>query len=57
VMQVLNHPSLNHRMEVRAGILAGRCAELLQTFFRLRRREKSSVVGPQASATDEFPDD
>jgi tRNA(adenine34) deaminase len=57
VMQVLNHPSLNHRMEVRAGILAGRCAELLQTFFRLRRREKSSVVGPQSSATDEFPDD
>ena len=57
VMQVLNHPSLNHRMEVRAGILAGRGAELLQTFFRLRRREKSSVVGPQSSATDEFPDD
>jgi len=57
VMQVLNHPSLNHRMEVRAGILAGRCAELLQTFFRLRRREKSSVVGPPSSATEEFPDD
>ena len=37
VMQVLNHPSLNHRMEVRAGILAGRSAELLQSFFRSRR--------------------
>ena len=37
VMQVLNHPQLNHRMEVRAGVLAGRCAELLQTFFRSRR--------------------
>ena len=37
VMQVLNHPSLNHRMEVRAGVLAGRCAELVQTFFRSRR--------------------
>jgi tRNA(adenine34) deaminase len=36
-MQVLNHPSLNHRMDVRAGVLAGRCAELLQTFFRSRR--------------------
>jgi tRNA(adenine34) deaminase len=56
VMQVLSHPSLNHRMEVRAGILAGSCAELLQTFFRLRRREKSSGVGPQSSASDEFPD-
>ena len=37
VMQVLNHPRLNHRMEVRGGVLAGRCAELLQTFFRSRR--------------------
>jgi tRNA(adenine34) deaminase len=36
-MQVLNHPSLNHRMEVRSGVLAGRCAELLQEFFRIRR--------------------
>jgi tRNA(adenine34) deaminase len=48
VMQVLNHPGLNHRMEVRGGVLAGRCAELLQAFFRLRREEKSSVVGPQS---------
>ena len=37
VMQVLNHPSLNHRMEIRGGILAGRCAEVLQEFFRSRR--------------------
>ena len=37
VMQVLNHPSLNHRMEVTAGVLGGRCAELLQSFFRSRR--------------------
>ena len=37
VMQVLNHPQLNHKMEVRAGVLAGRSAELLQTFFRRKR--------------------
>jgi tRNA(adenine34) deaminase len=37
VMQVLNHPQLNHRTEVRGGVLAGRCAELLQEFFRNRR--------------------
>ncbi len=37
VMQVLNHPQLNHRVEVRSGVLAGRCAELLQEFFRNRR--------------------
>ena len=37
VMQVLNHPKLNHQMEVRGGVLAGRCADLLQTFFKNRR--------------------
>ena len=39
VMEVLNHPQLNHRTEVRGGVLAGRCAELLQSFFRSRRAE------------------
>ena len=37
VMHVLNHPSLNHKVEVRRGVLAGKCAELLQDFFRARR--------------------
>ena len=61
VMQVLNHPSLNHRMEVRSGVLAGRCAEVLQGFFRQRREEQSeeqsSVGSHQPSKTDELPDD
>ena len=37
VMQVLNHPQLNHRVEVQSGVLAGRSAEILQEFFRNRR--------------------
>jgi tRNA(adenine34) deaminase len=37
VMQVLNHPQLNHKMEVRAGVAADRCAGLLQEFFKHRR--------------------
>jgi len=37
VIEVLNHPQLNHRVEVRGGVLAGRSAEVLQTFFRNRR--------------------
>ena len=37
VMQVLDHPQMNHRMAVRGGVLAGRCAEMLQAFFRDRR--------------------
>jgi tRNA(adenine34) deaminase len=37
VMQVANHPQLNHTMEVQSGVLAGRCGELVQTFFKNRR--------------------
>jgi len=37
VMQVVNHPQLNHEIEVRGGVLAGRSAELLQSFFKSRR--------------------
>jgi tRNA(adenine34) deaminase len=37
VMQVINLPQLNHRMEIKAGVLAGRCGEMLQSFFRERR--------------------
>ena len=37
VMQVLSNSQLNHKVEVRSGILAGRSAELLQTFFKNRR--------------------
>lgn len=34
---VLNHPSMNHRTDVQRGVLAGKCAEILQEFFRARR--------------------
>ena len=37
VLQVLNHPQLNHQIEVRSGVLAGRSGDLLQAFFRSRR--------------------
>ena len=37
VIQVVNHPQLNHKLEVRSGVLAGRSAGLLQTFFKGRR--------------------
>ena len=37
VIQVVNHPQLNHKLEVRSGVLAGRSAGLLQTFFQSRR--------------------
>jgi tRNA(adenine34) deaminase len=37
LLQVLNHPKLNHQVEVTGGVLAARCMDLLQSFFRERR--------------------
>jgi tRNA(adenine34) deaminase len=37
VLRVVNHSGLNHRMDVRGGVLAGRAAEMVQEFFRKRR--------------------
>src|SRR5262245_51738584 len=37
VLTVLNHPQLNHRMEVTAGVLADQCSEVLTSFFQSRR--------------------
>jgi tRNA(adenine34) deaminase len=37
VLSVLNHPQLNHQMQVEKGIGAGESAELLRNFFRERR--------------------
>ena len=37
VLAVLNHPQLNHQMQVEQGILAEESAELLRSFFRERR--------------------
>ncbi|MFL5464070.1 MAG: tRNA adenosine(34) deaminase TadA [Gemmatimonadaceae bacterium] len=34
---LLRHPRLNHRPEVRAGVLTPECAELLETFFKAQR--------------------
>jgi tRNA(adenine34) deaminase len=44
VLQVLNHPRLNHQMNVRGALLADRCAALLQEFFRLRRSEQKNAL-------------
>ncbi|HLX73663.1 MAG TPA: tRNA adenosine(34) deaminase TadA [Terriglobales bacterium] len=45
VLQVVNHPGLNHAMQVEGGVLGGRCAEMLQAFFRGRRAEKKGGPG------------
>jgi len=37
VMSVINHPELNHTLDVSAGVLAARCQEMMQAFFRKKR--------------------
>lgn len=37
VFDIVREPRLNHRLEVRAGVLAEDCALLLRTFFREKR--------------------
>jgi tRNA(adenine34) deaminase len=37
VLSVLNHPQLNHQMQVEQGIAAEESAEILRGFFRERR--------------------
>jgi len=41
LLQVVNHPGLNHSMEVTAGVLAEKCSQVLQEFFRRKRQQTS----------------
>jgi tRNA(adenine34) deaminase len=36
-LEVMNHPRLNHRVEVSGGLLAEECGTMLTEFFRSRR--------------------
>ena len=38
LFQLLNDPRLNHRCEIRNGVLADQCGELLSEFFRQQRK-------------------
>jgi tRNA(adenine34) deaminase len=37
VLQVINHPRLNHQMAVTSGVLADKCSAILQEFFKAKR--------------------
>jgi tRNA(adenine34) deaminase len=41
VLSVMNHPQLNHKVEVESGLLAQECGALLTNFFRARRQARS----------------
>lgn len=38
VLSVMNHPQLNHKVEVVSGLLAEQCGSMLTEFFRKRRQ-------------------
>lgn len=38
VLGVMNHPQLNHKVDVVAGLLAEECGAMLTSFFRSRRQ-------------------
>ncbi|WP_419806596.1 tRNA adenosine(34) deaminase TadA [Terriglobus sp.] len=42
VLSVLNHPQLNHRVEVTAGLLSHECGTMLSDFFR-HKRQRSAI--------------
>jgi tRNA(adenine34) deaminase len=38
VMEVINHPRLNHQIKVTGGVLEEECSQLLRDFFAARRK-------------------
>jgi tRNA(Arg) A34 adenosine deaminase TadA len=52
-LSVMNHPLLNHRVEVAPGLLAEECGAFLTAFFRAKRRSnagKNSSIQPAQEA-------
>jgi tRNA(adenine34) deaminase len=50
VLSVMNHPQLNHKVEVVSGLLAEECGSLLSNFFLRRRGKKPLDVLQDAEA-------
>jgi tRNA(adenine34) deaminase len=43
IMNVVQHPDLNHQLEVTGGVLHEQCAAMLSAFFKKRRQEKKAL--------------
>ncbi|MGZ9898955.1 tRNA adenosine(34) deaminase TadA [Shewanella gaetbuli] len=43
VINLLQHPTFNHQLEVTSGVLAAECASQLSAFFKRRRAEKKAA--------------
>lgn len=47
VVNLLQHPAFNHRVEVTSGVLAEACSAQLSRFFKRRREEKKALKQAQ----------
>jgi tRNA(adenine34) deaminase len=52
VLSVMNHPALNHRVEVVEGVLAEECSTLLTAFFRARRTAQTPISASEVITED-----
>ncbi|HAU91210.1 MAG TPA: tRNA adenosine(34) deaminase TadA, partial [Alteromonas sp.] len=43
VMQLCQHPQLNHQLEISGGVLADKCGGIISEFFKRRRAEKKAA--------------
>lgn len=57
VLEVLNHPRLNHQMVVTGGVLAEECGEVLRQFFRERRARADETGNGPDEAFGQIPID
>ena len=46
VINLFDHPRLNHHTQVAGGVLAAECANLLQEFFRHQRQQRALSASP-----------
>lgn len=56
VLSVMNHPALNHRVDVAEGVLAEECGAMLSDFFR-RRRAEGRTASRASSASEWMQED
>ena len=43
VMQLCQHPQLNHQLDISGGVLANECGGVISEFFKRRRAEKKAA--------------
>jgi tRNA(adenine34) deaminase len=55
VLSVMNHPQLNHKVELTSGLLAEECSQLLTSFFIKRREKKLPNLHPTEQAEQKEP--